>query len=232
MSEQLHGLLVCVNYDDTLRLTLPHNLKHVDSLTVVTTPTDSATKELCAQYNLRVICTDEFYRWQRNGGRIRAAQFNKGRAMRVALQELLPTITGWVLLTDADVILPPDYREKLKLDTLLPGHLYGTCRQMIYTYKKYESWLEEGQPVFGRWRGKVRGFHQLLHSDTLRNYTLPEYKHAGRYDRYIEEYFISIGARHRLPIMVTHIGYDDANWRGRRSPLFQPENPTQEKGTP
>jgi hypothetical protein len=57
----IHALSVCVDYGDYLAWALPHNRRHFDSFTVVTTEEDAQTRRLCAHHGAPVVLTDRLY---------------------------------------------------------------------------------------------------------------------------------------------------------------------------
>ena len=58
----LEAVTVCVNYADFLEETIPYNLPQIDLWTIVTTPEDTQTQNVCTRYGLRCLKTDCFYR--------------------------------------------------------------------------------------------------------------------------------------------------------------------------
>lgn len=117
---RLSALVVCVNYWDFLRITLPINREHFDDIVVVTMPGDVVTPQVCAQMGATCCVTEEFLAGN--------APFNKGRAINQALHSL--TDPQWVVLLDADIVLPSSFRRDLSGVTLDPASIY-TCDRYV-----------------------------------------------------------------------------------------------------
>jgi len=121
------GVTISVNYANCLERILPFNLRHLESLIVVTSPDDIATKEVCSRYpNIRVIETDIFYR--------HGAKFNKGAAIEIALMSIPKD--KWCLIFDADICFPADM---FLLEALDKECLYGASRTLVYTEEQYDK---------------------------------------------------------------------------------------------
>ncbi len=117
--QRIDAITVCVGYDDYLEATIRHTLSQVDSYTIVTTPEDKATKTLAKSLGCKVVLSDLI----KEGG----AAFAKGRGMNDGLGTLRET-ADWILVLDADVILPETFRASIDSFTLNPGALYYTKR--------------------------------------------------------------------------------------------------------
>jgi hypothetical protein len=109
----LEAVITCVDYDDYLALTLPHNKREFDRVIVVTTPRDEATRALCRSEGVETVLTDAFF----EGGH----RFHKGHGVNAGLDAL--QCRDWALITDADMILPPGLKSLLK--DLDPECIYG-----------------------------------------------------------------------------------------------------------
>lgn len=120
-------IIISVHYDDFLSLTLPINKSHFDRVIVVTTPDDKATKAVCAGHGVEFAETDAFYE---NG-----ARFNKGKGINKGLS-LLPC-KDWIVLLDADIVLPIEFRRRLDSERLRQDCMY-TCDR--YTCDTYDLW--------------------------------------------------------------------------------------------
>src|ERR1700722_16164071 len=100
----LQAVIVCVNYSDFLKHTLPNNIHHFDRIVVVTDEGDTKTQSLCRSLSAPCVRTDEFY--------VGEDRFNKGRGINLGLAHLMPGT--WILQLDADVVLPPQFRRMLR----------------------------------------------------------------------------------------------------------------------
>jgi hypothetical protein len=100
----IRALSVCVDFGDYLAWALPHNRRHFDSFTVVTT--EEQTRRLCAQHGAAVVVT---HRLHQND-----SAFDRGAAINDGLVVLEREHSDdWFCIVEADVILPWDLRHQL-----------------------------------------------------------------------------------------------------------------------
>jgi hypothetical protein len=93
----MRAILVAVQYDDLLALTLPYNRHHFSTVTVVTSSTNAENvTAICQQHRADVVVTDLFY--------AKGAIFNKWAALEYGLDRI--GRKGWLCLMDADVLWP------------------------------------------------------------------------------------------------------------------------------
>lgn len=114
----LHGLTVCDGYADYLAITLAQNVRNFDRFVVVTGPDDRETPRVCDRYGAECIVCDRLH----SDG----APFRKGAAVNDAIRHL--GLDEWILILDADVVLPATFREDLEKRVLNPGCIYYTKR--------------------------------------------------------------------------------------------------------
>lgn len=142
------AIVVCVNYDDYLALTLPINVKEVDRILVVTDENDEKTKKLAESLGATVFISKRIHE---NG-----AVLAKGKAINDAINSLKNP--DWILVMDADVILPRGFL-KIKDRVLNPGVLYYTRRfgpEFQQHIKKFMEDLDELSPkmLFRKWASR------------------------------------------------------------------------------
>lgn len=201
---KIHALTVSVNYADLLAASIERWKVGLESLTIVTNFNDEATVELAGKYGLQLFRTDAFTR--------RGASFNKGLAQQEAWH-LVPK-DEWLLLIDADVIPPADWKQQIEAAQLKPGFLYGCWR--------YD---ERGRRLPDDTHGY--GYFQLFHaSDPLAQYDPffdTFWSHAGVGDSSIMLRWRNQGRlAPALPLRLTHPGGPSHNWFGRdRKDLFR-----------
>jgi len=196
----MRGLVVCVNYDDYLAITLPANARHMTEIVVVTTPADTATHAVVATVpSARCYKTNAFYR--------NSAKFNKGAAIEEAFTAL--GREGWILVWDADTLLP----DELPLQGIKPACLYGAKRRLCegaipVDWHTLPLSTEAGHP----------GYFQLFHASALqkRPWYGVESPHAGIGDAQFQNHWRTEDKRW-LPMEVLHLGPRDTNWFGRAS---------------
>jgi hypothetical protein len=202
--EYLRGITVCVEYDDILALTLRRNMRHLSECLVVTSREDDRTARVVRGVKgARLFQTDAF---TRDG-----AYFNKG----LAIEETFDVLgrSGWILVWDADVLLPNVFE---------PGRLN---RNVLYGAPRFQ--LPEGvMEIEGDWtRWEVLadwpgiGYFQLFHAGAEALQARPWYPtdsvHAGMSDWYFTTKF---ALKEWLPYYVLHIGRREENWFGRATP--------------
>jgi hypothetical protein len=95
-------IVVSVNYDDLLRVTLEFNRAMFDKYVIVTDVQDHATKRVCEEYGAECMESNKTYE---NG-----AKFNKSGLIHEAQRRLHHAYPfHWILLMDADIILPRNF---------------------------------------------------------------------------------------------------------------------------
>lgn len=125
----LEAVTVSINYADFLRVFLEQNLSHFDRLVVVTSHEDHETQALCREFSVHCVPTDAHTQHDE--------KLNKGACVNLALGHLRNL--GWVIQMDADIILPPRFRNLLQLAALDPDCIYGADRMLV---KSYDHWLQ------------------------------------------------------------------------------------------
>ena len=231
----LNTVICCVDYDDFLSLTLPVNmlvLPRPGRITVLTAPWDRRTRSLALEHGADVFATTA---WRENG------MFNKARALNEWLRHVRTTQNcGWVLMLDADIILPRDLF--VEWERLVSDTLYGARRRMCLSEsdwlefsagrRKMESFPTADLPIIdGRVWGKcptgnpaaLSGYFQLWNC-TLESAPkhLVEFPTAAEYDVY---FALQFAERQRLflpGVEVLHLGHPRINWRGRQTERWQP----------
>ena len=201
----MRGIVVCVNYSDLLKITLPRNARHLSEVLVVTHPDDEATQAVVKTVaNAAVFATDAFYR--------HGAHFNKGLAMEEGFEVL--GRRGWTLIHDADVILPDD----LRLDIgLRPGYLYGMRRRLLHDPGLWRPELDWSKCPISADR-VIAGYFQLFDASHPCMQKQPWYDvtfaHAGGCDGYFQSRW-GYDKKVWLPTYCLHLGERDQNWWGR-----------------
>jgi hypothetical protein len=126
---KINAITVCVDYADFLEHTLPYLRLAASEITVVTSPSDRRTEAVARRYAARVVQTTAMF----DEGR----PFSLGAAIDAGLDRTLGTETDWVLVIDADIVLPRDSGPVLRALDLDPRGLYGIDR----TYcRSWEAW--------------------------------------------------------------------------------------------
>ncbi|MFH0947241.1 MAG: hypothetical protein V2A76_18795 [Planctomycetota bacterium] len=133
--KNLSAVTVCVNYSQYLEIAA-RNRSQFDRWIVVTNREDRETQEVCRKHGLDVVLTE---RLRQNGD-----PFNKGKAINDGLDALGDS--DWILLLDADILLPDNFREAVQQNDLRTDHIYackyrGLCRDLA-AYERLKSAVE------------------------------------------------------------------------------------------
>jgi len=218
---KLECVLICVNYSDYLECVIKSNKKHFDNIIVVTNKKDKNTIDLCYRHDVSCVLTDRLYE---NG-----AKFNKGKAVNDGIKNL--KFNDWVLITDADMYMPDDFRPKVddlynscKLDQEC---IFGTHRYMCSTNEEWKEFCNTKEInktwILQKHRLAIGvGFFQLVNFNSkIMNKLNPrwyseDYGHAGRSDRIFLRNWPD-DLRKNLKLSVVHLGSDELgkNWNGR-----------------
>ena len=223
----LRAAVCCVGYSDFLELTLPHAIRSLWDVTVVTTESDTETLRIAAEHGVQVHTTDA---WFSSG-----STFNKAAALNTWLDSLDSEENGWVICLDADIIVPPDIIPDL--DQLDARGLYGVRRRICAEQHEWDAFIAGHKP----WRsftydppeirrGKLWGIHDTTNVAGIYGYfqlwnpgsavgdrRFTPHPTAADYD---VMFALSFGDQHRhhLPGKeVLHLGPTRTNWTGRRS---------------
>jgi len=225
---KLEGIVVCVGYSDFLSWTLPQNIEVFDKFVVVTSSDDIKTQELAKKYGA-VLAISDCYKGDE-------ASFNKGKMLNAGFLEL--DLDGWVLVTDADVLLKKGIKQRIFSRLLNKECLYYSIRLNTPSFQKTE-WLssfykddEIANKLHFSDPGSNRmpwGYFQLFHpSSSFLNKATSIYPNdfptAGEVDYVFQELWDN-EYKILLPETVVHIehGALGINWAGRKSSLITNE---------
>jgi len=210
-------VVTCVGYADCLGISLPHNKRFLDRVAVVTSPDDKDTQTVCRENGIEPVVTSRFF----DGG----AAFNKGKGINDGLAAL--DLNDWVLIMDADILLPPDAGQRIKSRILNPGCLHYTSRLCpkeadVGLYLANPEVVKAWKPPKGKRFNNASGYFQLW---TTRARSL-----KGRSTWYSEDFpsagdvdleFMRLWPQDKQvkldDFFVVHIphGPHKRNWRGR-----------------
>lgn len=226
----VNSIVVCVEYDDFLAITLEKNRRHFDRTLVVTTWGDTKTHDVAACYDCECFNTTAFTHDGTASGvdtmehHQDKAAFNKGSAMEAGF-DLLGR-EGWICVWDADILMP----ETVSVEGLDKSCLYTPIRHLLEDPTKHLDYVDESswQSLPSPTRDyEFSGYFQLFHASTV---PPPWYgitsTHAGVCDSEFEVKFPE-DKRKRPPFVVLHLGPEGTpnkgarvgnNWAGRVSP--------------
>ena len=203
-------IIVSVDYNDFLPITLENNIKIFDSITVVTSINDEECQKICQDFNVNCVVTERMYE---NG-----AKFNKGKAINEGIKSLLNP--NWILLIDADIIVPETFTESFKDNYTNINSLYVCNRVMFKEYQSYLDW-KSGSGIKGQ-VSKLNGigYFQLfnINSNCLQRIVYPENSNnaAGSDISFRNRFTEKVD----LKIESIHLGISYQNWNGRETPEF------------
>lgn len=215
----LRTFTTSVGYDDYLHHTLPWNKGRCGEMTVITSANDHATQEVCHRHGVRTFLgprmTDGWRGWP--------VAYNDCLSAERHLE--------WVLITDADILLPRDFLSMMAALPLDPGAFYFTSR--VYLPMDYERIDEHVHTACAAARfdalgwthlpPETWGYFMLFHwnNPDLQNKMFAEDGRGGGHDI---EYAMRFTNRVALPteFAVAHIPHgtwDDwgKNWGGRKT---------------
>lgn len=133
-SERLEAVTVCIDHADFLRETIKWNHSHFDRHIIVTSPDDKETLDVCHQYNLEHLKTEDAHRFGK--------PFNKGRVIERAL--CLLSADSWRIHLDSDIALPQGFRTLCQTADLDPSFIYGADRINVYGWEKWKYLISTG----------------------------------------------------------------------------------------
>lgn len=206
-SNKLDTIIVSVDYNDYLSITLENNLKFLQNIHVVTSIKDLVCQDICKQYGVDCIITDKFYESN--------SIFNKGKAINYAISKL--ENPDWILILDADILL----KDEINLSNLDYNILYSCKRTIVENHEQYlnlknQELIEESGIGFG--------YFQLFNFKSKyvnRRMVYPEVsRNASKSDVIFKRQFKSI---EDLKSKVYHLGKTRLNWNGRKSEVFTKE---------
>ena len=220
----MRAIMVCVDYQDLLRVCLPYNRHHFDEVCVVTNVKQTIqTMELLDELgmgDIKLYNTDAFYHGN--------AVFNKWAALEEALDWY--GRRGWMVLMDSDVLWPKNGSDILRR-YLRPGFLYSPLRRMFTdTTQPLPPEDQWGRYPIHRNVGEWAGYSQVFAADDPVLGPPPwheiDWAHAGGADSMFQQKWPR-ERKIRPPFEILHVGPAGANWCGRSTPYLdgtKPEN--------
>lgn len=189
--EDIKSLVVCVEFDDFLSITLPRNKKHFSRTLVVTSCNDFDTQRIALENECECFTTDVFYQ--------QGAVFNKGAALEKGLDIL--GRDGWICLWDADIVMA----QSLKFGKD-PSYLYTALRKTIVDPKSFSDDLDWNLVEITTHENEYPGYFQLFHSSAAgaKPWFETNWLHAGGYDSIFQNRFKR--KLRRPPFYVMHLG--------------------------
>jgi len=235
--KKLEGVVVSVGCADFLDLTLGWNIKHFDKFVVVTGSADVDTQNVAKKYGATLVISD---RYKEN-----RASLNKGKLVNDGVANL--DYDDWVLLTDADILLPSNFRAEFNKYVWNPGILYYATRlhtpmndhEWVRRYQKDERLIKTLKFTHPPTNRMPWGYFQLFNcrakvlSKLGTKISSEDFQSAGGIDKHFLERWPS-HRRQLAPFTVIHMAHGKMgeNWTGRNTPPlhFKPTNPVKSTG--
>lgn len=186
-------ITVCVQYWDFLRQTLPYTKDVAKHVFIMTTPDFEYSDDTIQPEDRVTVLMVDMYQ---------DAAFNKAGAIRAA-QNIVHTNypDDWILLLDADIIVPGTFSETLDRQAL-----YGAQRMDYFTPEDFHR--QKGLP----YPTAMAGYFQLYFDKTKMYKT-----HSIDASTCDMDFLSLFSTRVVLPLTVKHLGYPNVNWQGRVS---------------
>lgn len=199
--KKLDVVIVSVNYNDFLIVSLENNIDIFENITVVTSSSDFLCQKICEKFGVKCIVTDVMY--ENN------AVFNKGKAINEGIRSIPDP--DYILLLDADIVV----MNKIDLDTLEDNFLYTSERYIVPNYDSYQRYIYGDNEKFRVDPDNGLGFFQLFnyskgikYSELFDNAAVSDIKFRDKFKE-----------RRNIGKRVLHLG-TDSNWDGRKSKIF------------
>jgi hypothetical protein len=208
---KIDAVIVSVDYNDFLILTLKNNIKYLENITVVTSTSDTLCKEICDKFGVKCVITDRMYE--------DGAKFNKGKAINEGIKSIQNP--EWILLLDADIILPNNWSEIINSNIFKKDALHICSRNIIENYDDYQRWIN-GEQVGKIESSKGFGYFQLFNVNSSaifgRNPIFPETSDDASWSDL--SFRNKFNNRVDINISVIHLGKAYSNWKGRETEMF------------
>lgn len=208
---KIDAVIVSVDYNDFLILTLENNIKYLENITVVTSTSDTLCKEICDKFGVKCVITDRMYE--------DGAKFNKGKAINEGIKSIQNP--EWILLLDADIIIPNNWNEIINSNIFKKDAIHICSRNIIENYDDYQRWIN-GEQVGKIESSKGFGYFQLFNVNSSvifgRNPIFPETSDDAAWSDL--SFRNKFNNRVDIPISVVHLGKAYSNWKGRETEIF------------
>ena len=220
---RLFAVTICINYADYLECVIA-NRGHFDRWMVITVPTDRATHELCARHGIE--CMDSSVLTM-DGSDFNAVN-NKSRVLNEAMDALFWSSEKtddetWMVVLDADVLLPRHFGERVRGLPLEKGCLYGMGGRKVCEHWEQFEMLRECEPwdTMAERNSQAIGYFNLFCTDVWPDrYAIRSGESVWEHDDYLFTTSFAPEKRRILPFTAIHLGNYGKNWKGRVSASF------------
>ena len=206
---KLSVIIVSVNYNDYLLVSLSNNIKYFEDITVVTSSDDLVCQKICDIFGVKCVITDRIYE--------DGASFNKGKAINDGIKSI--DNPDWILLLDADIVLTKKIDINDDVDVLYTSDRY-ICKD-YNTYKDWQGGKIEIDKVGKYETNRGLGFFHLFNinsSDINKELPFPESSNDAAWsDLHFRDKFTK---KSKIDKSVIHLGPTYKNWKGRKTDAF------------
>jgi hypothetical protein len=208
--KKLDVIIVSVNYNDFLAVSLQHNIEIFDNITVVTSESDILCQKICEKFGVNCLATNLMYDNE--------SDFNKGKAINYGINSI--SDPDFILLLDADIIV----RGNIDIENLNEELLYTSSRYICKSYTQLNDVISNGKILdesFTHEGDKGIGFFQLFHinhNSIDRDKVYPETSTDASWDDLI--FRDKFPKREIIKNTIIHLGDPYTNWKGRKSNRF------------
>lgn len=199
ITNKLDVVIVSVNYNDYLKISLENNTKIFDNITVVTSEDDIECQEICKTYGVNCVICDNI---------LKDGSINKSIGLNKGIESIKNP--DWILILDADIVV----NNKIDIKNLEYNNLYTNSRWIIEDINLYNEYKSGNKQLsdFRFERDKGIGFFQLFNFKFKKRYPDSDW---GRYsestwsDITFKRGFNKISS---LDLEVIHIGKPYQKW--------------------
>lgn len=163
---RIEAVTCCVGFTDYLAFTHLRNHRQFDHYLVVTSTADHLTQAYCRDHSITCVVTDVMF----EGGK----RFDRGAAVNVGFGQLL--FNDWVVHLDVDIVLPDDFRARLRLPQLDVERMYGANRIIIESKREFYDFEAGRLPLdtFEYPKGCGYGYFQMFNCKSRVFNSLPD----------------------------------------------------------
>jgi hypothetical protein len=199
ISNKLDVVIVSVNYNDYLKISLENNTKIFDNITVVTSEDDIKCQEICKTYGVNCVICDDI---------LKDGIINKSMGLNKGINSL--NNPDWILILDGDIIVS----NKIETQNLDYKNLYTNSRWIIEDINLYNEYKSGNKKLsdFRFEKDKGIGFFQLFNWRSKKSY--PD----SNWGRYSESTWSDITFKKgfkkvdSLNLEVIHLGKPYQKW--------------------
>jgi glycosyltransferase involved in cell wall biosynthesis len=198
-NKKVDVIIVSVNYNKYLNITLSENIKIFKSITVVTSEDDIECQEICKNYGVNYVICDNI---------LKDGLINKSIGINKGIKSI--NNPDWVLILDADIIV----NSKINIDNLDLETIYTNSRFIIDEINDYDLYKRGYKNLsdFKLERDKGIGFFQLF------NYKTKNIYNKSSWGRFSESIWTDIKFKNSfkknisLNLEVIHLGKPYQKW--------------------